>query len=95
MLNSSEKTDNCKGSERTHHGATFLKEVQSFAGNTVRNRIILLTPIWAVHALEAIAETTVLVKVTRNNLATLFKQVLSYEILQVENFSCVNFIKYR
>jgi hypothetical protein len=59
-------------------GATFLKEVGSFVGNTIRNRIILVAAIWALHALEAIAETTFLVKVTRNNLATLFKQVISY-----------------
>jgi hypothetical protein len=48
-------------------GATFLKEVESFIGNTIRNQITLAAVIWALHALGASAGTTFLVKVTRNN----------------------------
>jgi len=43
---------------------------------------------------KAVAGITFLVKVTRNNVATLSKQVLLYELLYVENFYWVNFITY-
>jgi hypothetical protein len=44
---------------------------------------------------KATAGITFLVKVTRNNLATLSKQVLFYELLYVENIYWVNFIGYK
>ena len=68
---------------RRKFGQTCLSGIELFVGAIKQSR----------HAVKAIAGVTFLVKVTRNNLATLSKQVLLYELLYVENFYWVNFIK--
>jgi hypothetical protein len=45
--------------------------------------------------LKAFAVTTFPVEVARNNLASLSKLVLSYEVLQAENFGQVHHIRVR